>query len=370
MKHPAPAIVGLGCAAPAHRRTQAEALAAALSLSPPRTDSERRQVEAIYRKSGVESRGVAGGTFDRSAGEPADPFGIFLPGGPGEWRGPSTRERMAEYTRRATELAVRASRAALHDASVAPAGITHLVTASCTGFAAPGWDQELIQQIGVSPSVARCHVGFMGCHAAINALRVGAAFARADPPARVLVCCAEVCSLHFQYLAPPDGVVANALFADGASAVVVAADAPAPIARLGSFASRILADSKDQMGWEIGDHGFEMRLGTELPRTIAAGAGPWLAGWLDQAGIRMAEVGSWAVHPGGPKILSAVGEALSLAAEALGASRRVLAAHGNMSSPTVLFILEELRRSAAGIVLPCVVLSFGPGVAAEALLLT
>ena len=360
------AIVGLACAAPETERAQGDTLALSLAISPPRGEEERRLTEAVYRKSGIERRGVAGARGEGVRGDvgpEGDALRFFRPATAAEPRGPSTAERMAEYARRAGPLAERSSRAALADASVQGAAVTHLVTASCTGFSAPGWDIALIERLGLSPSVFRTHLGFMGCHAAINALRVAQAFALSDADARVLVCCTEVCSIHFRYAARPDQIVANALFADGSASAVVAQSAGG-VARIASSSSRVFPGSASQMGWAIGDHGFEMTLGADLPATIREHGGPWISQWLEGAGVR-----SWAVHPGGPRILSAVGEAAGLPGEALRPSREVLAAHGNMSSPTVLFILERLRRARGGLALPTALLSFGPGVAAEAVLL-
>lgn len=360
-------VIGLGCAAPALRRTQDEALAMSLAISPPATDQLRRQVEAMFLKCGVGSRGVAA----PGAGEGAavDPLAMFRRATVDDPRGATTGERMIEYAQRAVPLAVESSRAAIDDARIDRGAVTHLVTASCTGFSAPGWDLELVRRLGMSESIARTHLGFMGCHAAVNALRVADAFASADSASRVLVCCSEVCSIHFQYAARPDQVVANALFADGAAAAVVSCQGDRALARIASFSSRVLPESADQMGWDIGDHGFQMRLSAELPNTIARHAGAWLGEWLDGVGVGIAGVQSWAAHPGGPRILSAIGEAAPLSREMLRASRETLAEHGNMSSPTVLFILDRIRRSVGGLQLPCVVISFGPGVAAEAMLL-
>ncbi len=361
-------ILGLGTATPDVSYAQEFALDLALKLSPPETDDQRRQVELIYRRSGVASRGA---TATVPAG--ATPFsgeanGHFLPATSCRPLGPRTSDRMSIYVQRAAPLALAASGAALSDAGIAAAEITHLVTASCTGFSAPGWDLDLVERLGLPRTVLRTNVGFMGCHAAINTLRVADAFCRADPSARVLVCCTEICSIHFKYGASPDQVVANALFADGSAAAVVG-PARTGGARIISSASRLIEDSRDQMGWSVGDHGFEMHLGIELPGTIRRHAGDWMDAWLQAQGLSTREIRSWAVHPGGPKILGAVEEALHLERGALEVSRNVLSRRGNMSSPTVLFILNELR-TAGPLALPCVLLSFGPGVAAEAILLS
>jgi predicted naringenin-chalcone synthase len=214
--------------------------------------------------------------------------------------------------------------------------------------------------------VQRVHVGFMGCHGALNGLRVAQALTGADPTARVLLCAVELCSLHFHYGWDPKKVVANALFADGAAAVVGAAAGPADAWRVAATGSCLIPDSEYAMTWNIGDHGFEMTLSTRVPSLISAHLRPWLEAWLAQCGIALEHVASWAIHPGGPRILSAVERPLGLTEEATVVSREILAAYGNMSSPTVLFILGRLQTRHAP--RPCVALGFGPGLIAEAVL--
>ncbi len=177
---------------------------------------------AVYAHSGIKARHQA---IDRAVIDDVlrgtrTSGSVFLPTGePGD-PGPTTGERMKVYAAEAPPLAVRAARAAVSESRFEPGSITHLVTVSCTGFVAPGIDLALIRELGLRPTVERTHVGFMGCHGALNGLRVANAFAAADPAARVLVCAVELCSLHYHYGWQPDKVVANALFADGAAALV------------------------------------------------------------------------------------------------------------------------------------------------------
>jgi predicted naringenin-chalcone synthase len=163
-------------------------------------------------------------------------------------------------------------------------------------------------------------------------------------------------------------MVANALFADGAAAVVAAGDAPAGTWRVAAHGSFVIPDSADAMSWAVGNHGFSMTLSKKVPELISRNLRPWLEGWLRTLDRDPGEIKSWAVHPGGPKILDVVEDVLELGRGALVASREVLANYGNMSSPTTLFILDRLRRERAP--LPCVALGFGPGLAVEAALMT
>lgn len=296
-------------------------------------------------------------------------------------KGPSTRARMEAYQDCALRLALNSTTAALQDACVEPDEITHLVTVSCTGFSAPGFDINLIRTLELSPHVQRTHVGFMGCHGAINGLRAAAAIAASQPNSTVLLCATEVCTLHFQYGWSSDSLVANSLFSDGsASAVlrqrVIGATSSEGAGNLVSrqetlrvigSGSYLIPDSLDAMQWQIGDHGFTMRLSPDVPNLVRDSLADWLIPWLAKYSMALEDVGGWAIHPGGPRLLNAVQTALSLSPAQLYPSFSVLKDFGNMSSPTVLFILRRLLMGAGAP--PYVLLAFGPGLTIEALLL-
>ncbi len=358
-------IAGIGTAVPPHCASQADLAEICKSFSC-QTDDHERLLPVLYRRTGVKKRhsvvlksndgGLEGRqSFYGAANDAAD-------------RGPRTSQRMDVYNREACQLAVQASQNALHESRVSVAEITHLITVSCSGFGAPGFDIGMIEELGMSPQVARTHVGFMGCHGALNALRVARAFTQADPSACVLVCAVELCSLHQQYGWDPDQIVANALFADGAAAVVCMGATRQSVNcwKIEATGSTVVPESQDAMSWQIGDHGFTMTLSPRVPDLIQQQLRPWLDDWLASNRLSIKAVKSWAVHPGGPRILSAFGETAELEREALDVSYQTLADYGNMSSPTVLFILRELRE--AGAATPCVALGFGPGLAIEATL--
>ena len=357
-------LAGLGTAVPAGVLKQTDA-AEGSGLFCGADARRARALGMLYGRSGVETRNTVVVRADRGTLEERVPF---YPAARGpEDRGPTTGQRMAVYETEAPPLAEVAARRALEDASTPVDTITHLVTVSCTGFFSPGLDAALIDALALPRTVHRTHVGFMGCHGALNGLRVAASQA-GEAEARILLCAVELCSLHFAYGWNSEMLVANTLFADGAAAVVGVPlqngeTSGWSVQAQGTF---LMPESSDAMSWRIGDHGFRMTLSAEVPELIRTNLGGWLGGWLNQQGLGVEDVGSWAVHPGGPRILEAVQDAVALENGTLDVSWDVFRAHGNMSSPTVLFVLERLRR--AGAALPCVALAFGPGLVVEALL--
>jgi predicted naringenin-chalcone synthase len=358
---PTCAMLGLGTALPLHAIKQSDAVGMVSAFCGLKAEQAGR-LSNLYKHTGIRSRYLA------VLEDPSNVPSFYAPASDARDRGPTTAQRVERYDAEARPLATQAASQALDRSGLSRREITHLVTVSCTGFAAPGVDIGLIQSLDLPRTVQRTHLGFMGCHGALNGLQVVKAISRADLRARVLLCAVEVCSVHFQYGWDPEQTVASALFADGAAALVggPAAIAPTGAWRVAATGSCLLPDSLDAMTWRIGDHGFEMTLSPNVPDLIYEHLRPWLVAWLARNGLELEEVGSWAVHPGGPSILIAVERALDLPKEAFAVSREVLAECGNMSSPTVLFIVERLLRRQAP--RPCVALAFGPGLVVEAAL--
>ena len=356
-------IQGFGTMVPECSITRDESVALAaknISLS----ERELRALPALYRMAGVRKRHSV-------LLQPRGPQGngpvydiLRMPNHEGDL-GPAISERMKVYEERAHPIAHEAAERALRTAGLDRGEVTHLVTVSCSGFFAPGVDIKLMQSLGLPATVERAHVGFMGCQGALNGLRVADGFVRSRPDAAALVCAVELCSLHYHYGWDPDKVVANALFADGAAAVAGTAKGGGAW-KIRSTGACLIPDSQDAMTWRIRDNGFEMSLSPNVPRLIETHLRPWVESWLDREGLKLADIASWAVHPGGPRILSSVRKALDLSDGALEQSQAVLRDYGNMSSPTILFILERLRQQSAP--LPCIALAFGPGLMAEATL--
>ena len=355
-------IHGLATALPERSIAQGDAATIAQTFLGGNRDG--KSLPALFRRTQVRTRSSV--LLEPSANGPRQSF--YRPARDADDRGPETALRMRRYAEESLPLAMAAARRALDRATIRPDQITHLITVSCTGFFAPGVDIGLVNALQLPRTVGRLHVGFMGCHGMLNALRAATATVDADSSAVVLVCAVELCSLHYQYGGEPDRLVANALFADGAAALVGRAARPGENHwRVVSSGSYLMPDAEAGMTWRIGDHGFEMTLSPRVPELICGHLRSWIQDWLAIAGRDLAEIRSWAIHPGGPRILTSVAEALALPQEAVAPSAEILAECGNMSSPTVVFVLERLRQLDAP--LPCVALGFGPGLVAEAALL-
>ena len=376
-------ILGLATAVPEHSIAQSDAAIVAQQLN--LSERWNNALPALYRKSGVQRRGsvllgpeglpdIQRQTFYQPASE-AHPFG------------PTTAERMDMFAQHAGPLLQRACSEAIAKSGVATSSVTHLVTVSCTGFFAPGVDIALIESLGLDSNIQRTHVGFMGCHGALNGIRVAKAIVDANPSAVVLLGAVELCSLHQQYTDDAQQLVANSLFADGAAGLVIGAngnDAPDvgsvadPFERaptqsatqwsVVSTLSKWIPQTTALMSWTIGDHGFRMTLDPQVPSVIEANLESELKSWLDGQSVSISDIDAWAIHPGGPRIIQATGNALGLPSQSLEGSQSVLASHGNMSSPTVLFILEKLSKQKPDANY-CVLLAFGPGLCIEAVLL-
>lgn len=354
-------IRGIGTATPPRQIAQVDAASLASSFAAP--PPPPRTLAALYRQTRIHTRGSV--LLD-DPGTKAFSQSFFPPATPAAPDGPTTAARMRRYAREAGPLAIQAAGLSLENAGIRPADVTHLITCSCTGFASPGIDIDLIQKLGLPATVGRTHVGFMGCHGAFNALKVADAIATADRNAVPLTVCVELCSLHFQYGSRSETVVPNSIFADGAAAAVGSAEGATDRDNgwhLLRQWSALLPDCSDEMTWVIGDHGFEMSLAATVPLTVERHLPALIDSALADVGLMRHDIGSWGVHPGGPRILDSVERAFALRPDDLAASWGVLTKHGNMSSATILFILDRLWRENAPC--PCLAMAFGPGITVE-----
>ncbi len=331
-------------------------------------ERQRRMVRALYQKSGIEKRYSVIDSFDEGR---ADDF--FPAGSEGGRSEPTTAVRNAIYTEASRPLAVELARNAIARCPGIEAGdITHVITVSCTGFCNPGPDYHIIVDLGLPAETQRYHLGFMGCYAAFPGLHMAQQFCAADPDAVVLVMCLELCTLHLQLNGGEDSLLANSLFSDGAAAAIVSArplQAGARGFRLGPFRSTLIPSGKSDMAWTIGDLGFDIALSSYVPKIIGANIRDAIDPLLAAGSLGNDDIGTWAVHPGGKAIIDKVADSLALRPDQVEPSRAVLRQFGNMSSATILFVLEEvLRRTPPGGEHVCA-MAFGPGLTVEMALL-
>jgi predicted naringenin-chalcone synthase len=362
------ALLALGTAVPRYRYQQAALcgwVADALDMPP----ALRRWIRQLYQLSRIETRYSC---LPDASMPPAE--ARFTPGR-SLADSPTTAERMAIYQHEATALGTLAAQHALAEcandthASAADTAdtVTHLIVVSCTGFFAPGLDQAIANQLNLRPSLERTLVGFMGCAAAFNGLRLAAQIVRAQPSARVLVVCVEICSIHMQPGNNRIDLITNSLFADGAAACLIGAPSLDGRDRFlfDDFYSELVPETAQEMVWRIGDHGFTLHLSPDIPRRLGEVAPRALAALL--AGRAMPR--AWAIHPGGRAIVDRLAELFELAPEQVAPTFDVLRRYGNMSSPTILFVLaelrERLRRAADDEAVSAVAIAFGPGLVVE-----
>ncbi|REE03802.1 type III polyketide synthase [Citricoccus nitrophenolicus] len=336
-----------------------------------------RLITAAFNASGIERRHTVVEEWQDGGRGTGSGAGTFFDPETGHILNPSTGVRNTVFTDHANDLYERAARGALGGCpDLGPEDVTHVITVSCTGFFSPGPDYQLVRRLGLAATTKRIHLGFMGCYAAIPALREAAALCEADPAAVVLVVSAELCTVHVRVANDQDTIVGASLFSDGAGAAIVTGEntevstgentgkrgsaegataggtgtGRTPALRLDGFATVLTPVGEEAMAWNIGDHGFEMILGTYVPHIIdehiTGALEPLLAAEPELAARPYTELEHWAIHPGGRSILDKVQARLELTDAQLEPARDTLRDYGNMSSATVLFVLQRILERA------------------------
>lgn len=288
---------------------------------------------------------------------------------------PDTKKRMGFYREQAIKIALQAAQNCLAAFDASFTGkISHLITVSCTGMYAPGIDIDLIESLGLNRNTERTCINFMGCYGSINALKIADAICRANPEAKVLVVSVELCTLHFQKENTLENWIANSLFADGAAAVIVENTDKRSIAQpyysLESFYAEYIYEAKNEMNWLIGNFGYEMILTSKVSKQIQKHIRPLADQVLQKAGLSLEDVGQFAIHPGGKKILDAAEAGLGICACKNSMAHQVLAEYGNMSSATILFVLQKILVEKMDQPTQNILgFAFGPGLTVESLVL-
>lgn len=360
-------ITAIGTAVPDYKISQPEAarwMVSNLGLS----GREEKLLTTLYEASGINYRYSVVGDYVK-----ARPDFSFFPQSDDLEPFPTVAGRMGIYRTEAMPLSLKAIQDCLSQRpDIKPADITHLVVVSCTGMYAPGLDIEIIEKLGLRQDVERFCIQFMGCYAAFNALKMADYILRADDKAKVLIVCVELCSIHFQKAKDRDKMVSNALFGDGAAAVLVEAEPGKGVSlSLESFSCELAPDSHSDMAWHIADHGFEMTLSSYVPQVIKSGIATLAGKLISRMNLTREDINYFAIHPGGRRILEVCEEELGMASQDNECAYRVLSEYGNMSSPTVLFVIREHWKnlSAEDKSKNMLSFAFGPGLTMESALL-
>lgn len=358
-------IISIATQLPDHKIPQKEILSFMLGVySPP--DEDRKRIELLYGRSAIDFRYSVVPDYASDISKRQ-----FYPKTRNLEPFPSLEKRMEWYHPHATKLSEGAIRKCI-DGKIGLGEITHLITVSCTGLSAPGLDLALMEELGLNHDIYRTSVNFMGCYAALHGLKIADSICRSEPDAKVMLVCTEICTLHFQKELEMDSVASSLLFGDGSVAALITSDAASePGLHIKGFYSEVKLQGKKDMAWHLSSKGFLMTLSAYIPDLLKEDIKQLAQKALQKHGIANETISHWAIHPGGKKILETFTKELGLQESDLRHSYKVLKEYGNMSSPTVLFVLKEIMNeldpkkdntvfSAA----------FGPGLTMETAVLT
>ena len=322
-------------------------------------DQDKRKLKFLYDHSGIQTRYSAVKDYGVNNNErtfiPLDRLTSF----------PSLEKRMEVYDQVAVKIAKKAIVDCLHS-FIEPIQITHLITVSCTGMSAPGLDLHLMEELGMLPDIFRTSINFMGCYAAIHALKMANMICQSTPNSNVVIVATELCTLHFQKEYSVDNAASSLLFADGAAAIFVSNYIQSVSAiSLRGFYSHVAQKGKTDMAWQLSSNGFLMTLSSYVPKLIEEDIKQLIQMAVEKNGLQLTDITHWCIHPGGKRILDVIQKQLNLTADDLKFSRDTLSQYGNMSSPTVLFVLKKIMDSNSPLPMKVVGMAFGPGLTME-----
>lgn len=301
---------------------------------------EARKLGFLYSQSSIQTRYSAIGDYSHAINE-----WKFYPQTEAIEPFPSLEKRMRWYQKNAAPLSVDAIRDCVNNI-LHPGEITHLITVSCTGMSAPGLDLQVVESLDLPKNIYRSSINFMGCYAAIHALKMADAICKTETGAKVMIVCTELCTLHFQKEATRDNIASSLLFGDGAAAVLVTPDEyDHKGLYLKSFYSEIITKGKSDMSWELSSSGFLMTLSGYVPDLIEEDFKPLMNRAMAKANYSKESIAHWCIHPGGKRILDAIHKSLCFKNGEMAESYEVLKEYGNMSSPTILFVLKKIMQS-------------------------
>jgi len=330
------------------------------------TETDNRKLKFLYHHSGIDMRHSVIPDYNKNIGE-----WKFYPHSENLEPFPSLELRMIWYNKYAPALSVDAIRKCI-DGHIPAKDITHLITVSCTGMSAPGLDLQVMELMDLPKNIYRSSVNFMGCYAAIHAMKIADAICKSDAGAKVVIVCTELCTLHFQKEPTMDNIASSLLFADGAAAVLITADAfKKQGLHIDNFYAEVLTKGKKDMAWELSGTGFLMTLSSYVPDLVEEDFDGLVERALEHAGKTKANISNWCIHPGGRRIVDAIAKTLQLPQTAFQASYDIIREYGNMSSPTILFVLKQLmQQQTSGKPAEIFGAAFGPGLSMETFMLS
>jgi predicted naringenin-chalcone synthase len=356
-------LVSIGTAVPVYRHQQKDILdfmQRVYALD----ENDKRKLKFLYRQGGIDTRYSVIPDYSLPAAQwefysPTENLEPF----------PRLEQRMKWYQREAAGLSLQAIKKCIE--KIPAKKITHLITVSCTGMSAPGLDLELLELLQLPATTFRTSVNFMGCYAAIQALKIADAFCKVDKDANVLIVCTELCTLHFQKENTVDNITSSMLFSDGAAAVMVSGDINQEGLNIDNFYSLVAVNGKQDMAWELSSKGFQMTLSSYVADMIEENFDELVQNALSTARMKKENITHWCIHPGGKKILEAVHKSLGFTNGQLQPCYDILRDYGNMSSPTVLFVLEKIMNDLDSKESSKIFsAAFGPGLTMETLILS
>lgn len=332
-------IISIGTAVPPYAHNQDDILKFMQQVYA-MNDTDKRKLKFLYHQSAIDKRYSVVPDYC----QPLSSWKFYPPSENLE-PFPNLERRMEWYAKHAAPLSVDAIRNCIRQ-KIPASEITHLITVSCTGMSAPGLDLQIIDLMDLPKNIFRTSINFMGCYAAIHAMKLADAIISSSPEAKIVIVCTELCTLHFQREPTPDNIASSLLFGDGSAALLVVHNGYAHAGiKLQSFYSEIIPKGKKDMAWELSSTGFLMTLSGYIPDMIEEDFEPLVSRALQKLNLHTDEITHWCIHPGGKKILEAVYKSLHFHNGHLDQSYAVLKEFGNMSSPTILFVLEKMLRT-------------------------
>ncbi len=331
-------IVSISTALPSFRHKQKDILGF-MQNAYAMNEAGKRKLQFLYRQSAIESR------YSVLPDYSVSPQGWqFYPPSENLEPFPDLELRMKWYDKMAPVLSVNSIEKCINQ-KIKKDQITHLITVSCTGMSAPGLDLQIMEMMNLPNNMVRSSVNFMGCYAAVHAMKLANAFCKNDKNAKVIVVCTELCTLHFQKEMSEDNITSGLLFGDGSSAILVLHDHNKMEGlQMKNFYSEVDFNGKDSMSWQLSSSGFLMKLSGYVPLLMEQDFIRLFNNALQNAGMHKEDILYWCIHPGGKRVLSAIEKSVSITEDDLKYSYKVLNNYGNMSSPTILFVLKEIME--------------------------